>query len=132
LGVVLQAEKLQNLSSVSHSLLQRSYILTLLIVVYLAAPILLLFWIIGFAWKRTLPKRAHEIDLDTGRKSWLTVEDMRAYRAERRKAPLYTESSSRIASRVIIKGKAFVVKVRGPADMLVHAKIVSRYQYATW
>jgi len=57
--------------------------------VYLALPILLLFWGIGYAWKRTLPKRAHEIDLDTGRKSWLTVEDMRAYRAERRKAPLY-------------------------------------------
>jgi amino acid transporter len=56
---------------------------------YLAAPVLLLFYIIGFAWKRTTPKRAHEIDLDTGRKSWLTVEDMRAYRAERRTAPLY-------------------------------------------
>lgn len=36
------------------------------------------FYIAGFWWKRTLPKRAHEIDLDTGRKSWLTVEDMRA------------------------------------------------------
>jgi len=57
--------------------------------VYLALPILLLFWIIGYVWKRTLPRKAHEIDLDTGRKSWLTVEDMRAYRAERRKAPLY-------------------------------------------
>ncbi|KAK8846527.1 hypothetical protein IAR55_005613 [Kwoniella newhampshirensis] len=56
---------------------------------YLALPILLLFWIVGFAWKRTWPKRASEIDLDTGRKSWLTVEDMRAYRAERAKAPLY-------------------------------------------
>ncbi|WVQ79486.1 hypothetical protein IAT38_001585 [Cryptococcus sp. DSM 104549] len=57
--------------------------------VYLAAPILIGFWIVGYIWKRTLPKRASEIDLDTGRKSWLTVEDMRAYRAERRAAPLY-------------------------------------------
>jgi hypothetical protein len=45
---------------------------------YAAMPILLAFWIVGYAWKRTLPKRASEIDLDTGRKSWLTVEDMRA------------------------------------------------------
>jgi amino acid transporter len=55
---------------------------------YLAAPILIGFWIVGYAWKRTLPKRASEIDLDTGRKSWLTVEEMRAYRAERASAPL--------------------------------------------
>jgi amino acid transporter len=56
---------------------------------YLAAPILIAFWIFGYAWKRTLPRRAHEIDLDTGRKTWLTVEEMRAYRAERRTAPLW-------------------------------------------
>lgn len=45
---------------------------------YLAAPIMIGFYVAGYLWKRTLPKRAHEIDLDTGRKSWLTVEDMRA------------------------------------------------------
>lgn len=56
---------------------------------WLAAPILIAFWIFGYVWKRTLPRRAHEIDLDTGRKSWLTVEDMRAYRAERAKAPMW-------------------------------------------
>ncbi|THV04015.1 APC amino acid permease [Dendrothele bispora CBS 962.96] len=56
---------------------------------YLAAPILILFWVAGYAWKGTKPKRAHEIDLDTGRKSWLTVEEMREYRAERARAPLY-------------------------------------------
>lgn len=39
---------------------------------------MILFYIIGYAWKRTLPQRASEIDLDTGRKSWLTVEEMRA------------------------------------------------------
>lgn len=56
---------------------------------YLAAPVLLLFYIIGYVWKRQLPKRASEIDLDSGRKSWLTVEEMRAYRAERRNAPTH-------------------------------------------
>ena len=45
---------------------------------YLAFPVMILFYIIGYAWKRTLPQRASEIDLDTGRKSWLTVEEMRA------------------------------------------------------
>ncbi|KAF5390265.1 hypothetical protein D9757_002938 [Collybiopsis confluens] len=56
---------------------------------YLAAPIVLAFWIGGYLWKRTTPWRAHEIDLDTGRKSWLTVEEMRRYREERKASPLY-------------------------------------------
>jgi len=56
---------------------------------YLAAPIVIAFWIAGYLWKRTLPRRASEIDLDTGRKTWLTVEEMRAYRAERATAPLW-------------------------------------------
>lgn len=30
-----------------------------------------------------------DIDLDTGRKSWLSVAEMRAYREERSHAPLY-------------------------------------------
>ncbi|KAG6859934.1 hypothetical protein C0995_001763, partial [Termitomyces sp. Mi166 len=42
-----------------------------------------------YIWKRTLPKAIDEIDLDTGRKSWLTVEEMRAYRESRKNAPLY-------------------------------------------
>jgi amino acid transporter len=54
---------------------------------YLAFPILIAFWVIGYAWKRTLPRKTTEIDLDTGRKSWLTVEEMRQYKAERRLAP---------------------------------------------
>ncbi|KAK7062876.1 Amino-acid permease inda1 [Paramarasmius palmivorus] len=56
---------------------------------YMAIPIILCFWIIGYAWKRTTPRRAHEIDLDSGRKSWLTVEEMRQYRLERSQAPLH-------------------------------------------
>ncbi|KAF8875776.1 APC amino acid permease [Infundibulicybe gibba] len=56
---------------------------------YLAAPVMLLFWVIGYLWKRTLPQSASDIDLDSGRKSWLTVEEMRLYRAERRLAPFH-------------------------------------------
>lgn len=56
---------------------------------YLAAPVLIAFYIGGLLWKRRWPQSASEIDLDTGRKSWLTVEEMRAYRAERANAPLY-------------------------------------------
>ncbi|TRM60925.1 amino acid permease/ SLC12A domain-containing protein [Schizophyllum amplum] len=57
--------------------------------VYMAMPIVLAFWIGGYAWKRERPRRASEIDLDTGRKSFFTVEEMRAYRAERANAPLH-------------------------------------------
>ncbi|KAF8915731.1 amino-acid permease inda1 [Mucidula mucida] len=56
---------------------------------YLAFPVMVLFYVGGYVWKRQRPKRASEIDLDTGRKSWLTVEEMRAYRASRRDAPWY-------------------------------------------
>lgn len=56
---------------------------------YMAFFIIVGFWIAGYARKRGRPLRAHEIDLDTGRKSWLTVEDMRQYKAERAAAPLY-------------------------------------------
>lgn len=56
---------------------------------YIALPIVIAFWIIGYIWKRTTPKKVHEIDLDTGRKVWLTVEEMRAWRAERARAPFY-------------------------------------------
>lgn len=55
---------------------------------YLALPVMIGFYIVGYWWKRTTPKRVHEIDLDTGRKVWLTVEEMRAWRAERARAPL--------------------------------------------
>ncbi|RSH87806.1 uncharacterized protein EHS24_000323 [Apiotrichum porosum] len=58
---------------------------------FLSLPILIAMWILGYLWKRTLPKRAKDIDLDTGRKSWLTAEEGRAYRAERAAAPLYVK-----------------------------------------
>ncbi|GAA5892691.1 uncharacterized protein JCM6883_007441 [Sporobolomyces salmoneus] len=57
--------------------------------VWLAAPILLFFWLCAFIKNRTLPYRAHEIDLDTGRKAWFTAEEMNQFRAERRAAPFH-------------------------------------------
>jgi len=56
---------------------------------YLAAPVMILFWITGFAWKRTFPKKLDEIDLDTNRKAWYSVEQIKEYRAERRLAPFH-------------------------------------------
>ncbi|GAA5975183.1 hypothetical protein JCM11641_004384 [Rhodosporidiobolus odoratus] len=55
--------------------------------VWLTLPIVLFFWLCAYIKNRTLPYKVHEIDIDTGRKSWLTVEEMRLYRAERRNAP---------------------------------------------
>lgn len=37
------------------------------------------FWLGAFIWKRTTPLRAHEIDLDTGRKSVSSPTIMRIY-----------------------------------------------------
>ncbi|GAA6058864.1 hypothetical protein JCM10212_002808 [Sporobolomyces blumeae] len=57
--------------------------------VWLAAPILLFFWLCAWIKNRTLPYKAHEIDLDTGRKSWFTADEMNAWRAERKQAPFH-------------------------------------------
>nr|CRX78956.1 hypothetical protein ls5930a1_00032 [Leucosporidium scottii] len=58
--------------------------------IWLAAPICLAMWIYAVVrFRRFKWLRLDEIDLDTGRKSWLTVEEMRLYRAERAAAPLY-------------------------------------------
>jgi len=56
---------------------------------YLAAPIVIALYIIAFSIHRTFPKKAHEIDLDTGRKAWFTAEEMNQWRAERKMAPWY-------------------------------------------
>ncbi|GEM08303.1 amino acid transmembrane transporter [Rhodotorula toruloides] len=60
--------------------------------VWLAAPILLFFWLCAYIKNRTLPRKVHEIDVDTGRKTWFTAEEMNAYRAERRAAPFYVRT----------------------------------------
>lgn len=56
---------------------------------YLAFPILIGFYIIGYAWKRSGPKKASEIDLVTGRKCWLTAEELNAYRQARNDLPFF-------------------------------------------
>ncbi|WOO77009.1 Amino-acid permease inda1 [Vanrija pseudolonga] len=56
---------------------------------FLSAPIMAAMWLGAWFWKRTTPKSLSEIDLDTGRKSWLTAEQMRAYREERANAPFH-------------------------------------------
>ncbi|KAG7095266.1 hypothetical protein E1B28_006039 [Marasmius oreades] len=58
---------------------------------YLAFPVIISFWIFGYLWKKTRPRRAHDIDLDTGRRSWYTVEQMRKHHAERARAPIYVK-----------------------------------------
>lgn len=57
--------------------------------IWLSLPVILAMYGISWACIRTWPKRAIDIDLDTGRKSWLTVEEMRQFRAERAAKPWY-------------------------------------------
>ncbi|BEJ11574.1 hypothetical protein CspHIS471_0200340 [Cutaneotrichosporon sp. HIS471] len=57
--------------------------------IWLSLPVMLIMYAISWAYIRTWPKRACDIDLDTGRKSWLTVEEMRQFRAERASWPWY-------------------------------------------
>ena len=47
---------------------------------FLAVPVVIFFWIIGFAWKRTGWLRTHQMDVDTGRRE-LDWEAINAYRA---------------------------------------------------
>ena len=56
---------------------------------YLAFPILIFFYIIGFLWKRQGPKRASEIDLVSGRKCFETAEELNAWRARTKDWPMW-------------------------------------------
>ncbi|GAB0134187.1 Amino-acid permease inda1 [Epichloe bromicola] len=47
---------------------------------YLAAPVILFFWIVGYAWKREGWIRTHQIDVDTGRRE-VDWDEINAYRA---------------------------------------------------
>lgn len=58
---------------------------------YLAFPIVIAFYLIGWAIFRTRPLRLHEIDLDTGRKVWDTAEEVAAEKALLRQEPLYKQ-----------------------------------------
>lgn len=55
---------------------------------YLAFPVVLFFWAIGYLWKRTGWLRTSQMDVDTGRREidWDTIN---AYRAELAKMPAW-------------------------------------------
>ncbi|KAI8957617.1 amino-acid permease inda1 [Daldinia sp. FL1419] len=46
---------------------------------YLALPVVMLFWVIGYSWKRTGWLRTHQIDVDTGRREvdWAEINSYR-------------------------------------------------------
>lgn len=48
---------------------------------YLAAPVILFFWAIGYLWKREGWLKMSQIDVDTGRRE-LNWEEINAYRAQ--------------------------------------------------
>ncbi|KND94221.1 Amino-acid permease inda1 [Tolypocladium ophioglossoides CBS 100239] len=48
---------------------------------YLAFPVVILFWIVGYAWKREGWLRTEQMDVDTGRRE-LDWDEIRAYRAQ--------------------------------------------------
>lgn len=56
---------------------------------YLALPIVIVFYIIGFVIFRTRPLGVHEMDLDTGRKCWYTKEEVMAEREVETAKPFY-------------------------------------------
>ena len=55
---------------------------------YLALPVVILFWIGGFAWKRTGWLRTSQIDVDTGRRE-LDWDSINAYRERLRAMPAW-------------------------------------------
>lgn len=48
---------------------------------YLALPVVILFWLVGFAWKRQAWLRTRDIDVDIGRRE-LDWDAINTYRAE--------------------------------------------------
>ncbi|KAI1770535.1 amino-acid permease inda1 [Hypoxylon cercidicola] len=55
---------------------------------YLALPVVILFWVIGYAWKRTGWLRTSQIDVDTGRRE-VDWEEINAYRAHLASLPAW-------------------------------------------
>lgn len=58
---------------------------------YLAAPLVIAFYIVGVIWKKTRPKKLSEIDLVSGRKCWTTAEENLEYRRLKMQGPWYTK-----------------------------------------
>ncbi|KAI1084286.1 amino-acid permease inda1 [Whalleya microplaca] len=55
---------------------------------YLALPVVMLFWCIGYFWKRTGWLRTHQIDVDTGRRE-IDWDEIHEYRAKFEKYPTW-------------------------------------------
>lgn len=48
---------------------------------YLTVPVILVFWVIGYFWKREGWLRTHQMDVDTGRRE-LDWDEINRYKAE--------------------------------------------------
>lgn len=55
---------------------------------YLAFPVVLVFWLIGYLWKRTGWLKLSQIDVDTGRRE-LDWEEINAYKAKVAASPFW-------------------------------------------
>ncbi|PNH38255.1 hypothetical protein VD0004_g8557 [Verticillium dahliae] len=62
---------------------------------YLALPVVLLFWICGFLWKRTGWLRTAQMDVDTGRRE-LDWEAIREYREHQKSLPKWRQILNRV------------------------------------
>jgi len=62
--LVLIAQFYVAISPISGMSSNPSEVATTFFQTYLALPVVVVFYIIGYAWKRTTPQRAHQIDLD--------------------------------------------------------------------
>jgi hypothetical protein len=56
---------------------------------YLALPILIAQYLVGVLWKRTRPYKASEIDLVTGRKCFMSAEEVRYERQRVANLPIW-------------------------------------------
>lgn len=56
---------------------------------YLAAPIVIGFYLFGLFWFRRFPKKLDEIDLVTGRRCWDSAEELNEFRARKKSWPWY-------------------------------------------
>ena len=63
---------------------------------YLAAPIVILFYIIGFIIFRTRPLKVMEMDLDTGRKVWDTREEIALAKDDENAKPFYVRAWNKV------------------------------------
>ncbi|KAG8905466.1 hypothetical protein FRB99_008907 [Tulasnella sp. 403] len=72
----------------------------------LAIPVVIIMYIAGYIWKRETFKRAHEIDLVTGRKVWDTAEELNAERTVPSDvAPAATSPRPRLAAIAMSDGE---------------------------